>query len=409
MHNDDIKILFQRYIRNEYTEADLRLLLSFLNDEKNADLFKELFETYGFKNEKAYFEGEFQARMQSSFNRADAVISDFIASDKRKKSFSFRWMKLTAAAAACLLVVGSYLFFTDGDAGQDGLLPMSALQERDDLTQSYLSFGDEGVVFLDSTTGAKAGLLSAGVTMTQINANDLKLVELNMANLSELSLAEIPIKIKVGLGRDMKLELTDGTVVSLNSGSELSFTRRYGLAERVVTLNGEGYFDVTRDVQKPFIVKTRDQEIKVYGTKFNVKNFNEDDLATTTLVEGKVSVRKITNGVKDKEHMLRPGDQVLLSRHSTEVVFTNLEAEKRALAWTEGKFIYDNTKLADILKDFARWYNVDTMQDSVPELTFTGTIRRDYELEKALEMISKAGNINLKRKGKTIIYEKDTK
>ena len=160
--------------------------------------------------------------------------------------------------------------------------------------------------------------------------------------------------LQIPRGGEYSVTLQDGTVVNLNSASELRYPVRFTGTERKVFLTGEAYFQVAKDKEHPFIVKTDYFETAVLGTKFNVRSYSKID-AHVTLLEGKVTV---TND-KTESLILEPEEQVTLSE--------NGKLEKQVvdtypyLEWQKGYFYFDNVSLIEIMQELGRWYNVDVV------------------------------------------------
>lgn len=157
--------------------------------------------------------------------------------------------------------------------------------------------------------------------------------------------------------------LSDGSRIKLNAESQLSYPLVFSGNERVVELKGEAYFEVAANVQHPFRVVCGNREVVVTGTKFNISAYSDEMYATLT--EGIVTVN---NG--KRQQRLKPGEQAVVSDESIEVrqVETSLYT-----AWVEGKFVFDNARLEDIVKTLSRWYDVEFQftDPRLKELTFT--------------------------------------
>lgn len=154
-------------------------------------------------------------------------------------------------------------------------------------------------------------------------------------------------------GKSFKVVLADGTEVWLNAESKLSYPSQFMDNERVVFLEGEAYFKVSRDEKRPFVVNTGELRTHVLGTQFNVKSY-ADNPQHITLVEGSVRVNHLSTneGVE-----LKPGQDVCLNPEGN---FVLTEVDTYELTqWKEGYFYFNNVALGDIVKDIGRWYNVD--------------------------------------------------
>ncbi|MCS2948079.1 FecR domain-containing protein [Bacteroides sp. BFG-638] len=160
-------------------------------------------------------------------------------------------------------------------------------------------------------------------------------------------------RLSIPGGETFKVVLSEGTEVFLNSDSRLVYPTVFKGKERIVSLEGEAYFKVSKDVEHPFIVKTGNVQVRVLGTEFNVRGYSPADVRIT-LITGKVAVSD-TCGTHNVE--MEPGQSAQLSTDGTFAVSeVNIES---FLYWKEGFFYFDDIPLADMMKEIGRWYNID--------------------------------------------------
>lgn len=192
--------------------------------------------------------------------------------------------------------------------------------------------------------------------------------------LPQLNLSSKSVQIQnitVPIGARSNIELPDGSLVWLNSGSTLSFPSEFK-NNRPVTLIGEAFFEVEKD-EKPFIVSTCYGEVEVKGTSFNVKAFKEENLQAT-LVTGSVLVRE--KGSK-KEVALRPGQQANVAKGKIRI--TDVETDIFT-SWKDGKLIFRKEYLPTVIKRLERWYNVKIeleKDDRLNNIWFSGTLEME--------------------------------
>ncbi|WP_025146496.1 FecR family protein [Pedobacter jeongneungensis] len=199
-------------------------------------------------------------------------------------------------------------------------------------------------------------------------------------------------------GGQYQMVLSDGTKVWLNAGSSLKFPIKFG-KQRVVELQGEAYFQVFRDKNHPFVVKTSTQEIQVLGTHFNICSYADEKKAVTTLESGSVQVS--LSEKPDEKIRIKPGEQAISARGSLEVKTANTQL---AVAWKDNKFIFDHTSIEEIMKRVARWYDVDVVyQGPVPTELFGGTVSRFDSIEKVLSILELTGKVHFKIERRQII------
>lgn len=190
-------------------------------------------------------------------------------------------------------------------------------------------------------------------------------------------------EITVGRGAEFKIRLNDGTVVWLNSDTQLSYSEQFNDTERKVILEGEAYFAVAKDRKRPFIVDAKGVSIKVYGTEFNVTA--REKAVRTTLVNGSVSVR--LKGER-QETILTPGltAEVHPETHRLNVCQRNTDLYA---GWKEGKFTFEDTPLEELLAEVALWYDlqVDFESPEAGKECFTGSLSRHMPLVDLLRVL----------------------
>ncbi|KAF2516693.1 FecR family protein [Flavobacterium foetidum] len=194
-------------------------------------------------------------------------------------------------------------------------------------------------------------------------------------------------------GRIFQVKLPDGTKVWLNSKSYLKYPVEFVGDKRMVTLDGEAYFEVAKNPNSPFTVTTRSGNVTVLGTHFNVNAYTEDQSFVTTLDEGKVEVSE--TGKDHASVVLTPGQQALSDKSSLKVKNVAVGVYS---AWKDGKIYFENENLKNILTKMAKWYdfNVKFEQKSLEQIKFTGLVLKDQPLNDFLNIISKTSNIKYK-------------
>ena len=199
-------------------------------------------------------------------------------------------------------------------------------------------------------------------------------------------------------GGEFSLELADGTRVWLNAESRLRYPVAFTGKERKVEMEGEVYFEVAKNKEKPFIVTVNGVDIRVLGTSFNVSAYQEE--VVTTLVEGKVQLKK-----GNEQVILSPNQQAIWSDDEFRV--KQVDARNYVL-WKEGIFYFEDVDLETILDDMARWYNVNVfyMNPALKEMKFSVEIRRYGDINEILRRIEQTKRVKFEIKDRTInVYE----
>ena len=210
-------------------------------------------------------------------------------------------------------------------------------------------------------------------------------------------------------GGQFSLNLEDGTKVLLNSDSKIKYPVKFikGKKRQVELLYGEAFFDVSSSQNNngsEFIVSTKTQKINVLGTKFNIKAYSEDDIITTTLVEGKV---KVENG--ENQILLFPNQQSKVDSNSTVINVSDVDVSQQ-ISWINGLFSFNDTSLEDIMHTLSRWYDLEFIFKSANQkgFIFSGILERTKSIEDILLIIEKTSSsneINFEINNKTIIIE----
>lgn len=307
------------------------------------------------------------------------------------------WKKYWAYAAMFILPLAVCLLLLD--RGQEKVKPLERIEAQQILpgtSRAQLTLADGSVVDLEKTK--KFALDEQGGTRIRKDSSVLTYVTDSVVS----SKTEVAYNtLRVPLGGEYALQLSDGSRVYLNAKSSLHYPVSFSGDKRVVELEGEAYFEVQKDT-RPFIVKTRDMRIKVLGTIFNVSCYPENDFSTATLIEGSVKVKAQISGEKV---ILRPSEQAGFDRSSHKMSVKEVETCMYT-AWRNGIFLFKDWRLEDIMIYLARWYdmNVFYQNPSVKDLRFGCSLNRYGDITPILKFLEKTGKIGVEVKGKTIIF-----
>ncbi|WP_291596328.1 FecR family protein [Bacteroides sp.] len=204
------------------------------------------------------------------------------------------------------------------------------------------------------------------------------------------------ISVEAPLGSKTKLYLPDGTLVWLNAGSRMTYSQGFGVDNRKVELEGEGYFEVMRNEKIPFYVKTKDLQLRVLGTKFNFRDYPEDHEVVVSLLEGKVELNNMLKS--EKEAFLAPDERAILNKSNGLMTVESITASN-ASQWTDGYLFFDEELLPDIAKELERSYNVKIhiANDSLNNFRFYGNfVRREQNIQEVLDALASTEKIQYK-------------
>jgi transmembrane sensor len=322
----------------------------------------------------------------------------------RRKNYS-----LAAAAALLLFAIGagSYYWLFKEQTNQPRNNETAKAKHHDlppGTDAATLTLADGHTIVLDSASGtiSKQG----GATVINLNGQ----VSYAKAGDKNEQVQVVYNTITTARGNQYPLILADGSKVWLNSASSLRFPTAFTGDTREVELDGEGYFEVAtlrlRSGQKmPFHVKTNTQDIEVLGTHFNVNAYKDEETIKTTLLEGRVKVRRGQQAEgRDESIVLKPGEQAVLKGNSPLTIDHSPDLDQ-VMAWKNGWFEFDKTDIKTIMRQISRWYDVDVRYEVKPDNeTYGGRISRNLNLSNILKMLETYGvHYRLENKTLTVV------
>jgi ferric-dicitrate binding protein FerR (iron transport regulator) len=208
-------------------------------------------------------------------------------------------------------------------------------------------------------------------------------------------------KVIVSYGKKSMIVLSDGTKVWLNAGSQLVYPAFFSNDTREVSLVGEAFFDVTKNPEKPFIVKASDVNIQVLGTRFDISAYPEDKIIQTVLEEGKINLKYEENGLFKRDHTLSmtPNQMVEFDRSSRETASSIVNVSKY-VSWKEGMLEFEKVNLNKALKQIERFYNVNITlgSEQIGEFKLSGKLDLKNTAEDVLNVIKLTLPVNWHRK-----------
>ena len=210
------------------------------------------------------------------------------------------------------------------------------------------------------------------------------------------------IVVEAPLGSKTKLTLPDGSTVWLNAGSKMVYSQGFGVSDRRLAFQGEGYFEVEKNDEMPFLVQTHDVNVTVVGTKFNFRNYPEDEEAVVELLEGKVALE---NQLKEESvRYLSPNEKMVLHKATGEMDITSAKVKEVTL-WTENILLFDEDLLPDIVRELERSYHVqiEIENEDLKQTRFYGQFNQlEQNIYDVLDMLSETGKLKYHEEGKVI-------
>lgn len=204
----------------------------------------------------------------------------------------------------------------------------------------------------------------------------------------------------VPFGKKFIIELSDGTVVNLNSGSRLKYPVQFRAdTVRQVFLEGEAYFNVTKNTEQAFIVNTDNLRTSVYGTQFNITSYPSNDMDLVVLVEGSIGISKD----KLQETILVPNELVSVNKQNGALSKSKVDI-KKYIAWKDGVLWFDAEPFDNIIRTLERHYNViiENQLDNLNSIKFTGTFENNESIEEILEVFAEYKSFKFKKENNLI-------
>ena len=369
MSTMEVQLLLEKYKHGQISQEELQRLKALVasNDyepEIKADILSALYE---------------QAP-DSGWQQEDeaAVLQHILQSAPIKPQGRISILQYAAAAAALagvLFFAGSRYFKSPSPAPIAANAPAPLAPGSN---KAMLVLADGKTIPLDS---ANIGALAKQGNTSIMNTQE------GLAYKAEGAAAEVVYNTVVTpRGGQYQLTLADGSKVWLNAASSIRFPTAFIGKERLVEITGEGYFQVAANAQQPFRVKvkgTPDMEVNVLGTSFNIMAYPDEQTITTTLEDGAVQL------VHDNsKSLLKPGFGGSLSTGDNDFVIEKADMEQ-TLAWKEGKFRFRNTSIQTIMRQMARWYNIDvTYEGDLSDVRLTGIISRRENASSLFKILS---------------------
>jgi transmembrane sensor len=319
------------------------------------------------------------------------------ASTNKRKLFAY----VAAAAIICLVVAGVLLRRNDVEFMKSNkAVNIDTIRNNHHYdNKAIITLANGEIIMLDSMKVGER-VQERGIIVHKLTKDAISYAS-NEADSSVKSQAAYNT-VRIPFGKEYKLIFSDGSKVWLNAGSTLSFPRQFKPQERRVKLNGEAYFEISHaspDRITPFIVETRLQKVYVLGTEFNVNAYEDEASISTTLVNGAVKIKQIDNKAMV---ILKPNQQAIVSHGESKIKVKKVDA-LGITSWKEGYFNFNDSDIQSVMRQFARWYNVEVVYEKKHFTdVFVGKIPRSLNLDQALSVLETVG-VKFKIEGRKLI------
>jgi transmembrane sensor len=303
------------------------------------------------------------------------------------------WRYISVAATILLcLSIGAYFFLPIRP--QQQIIKNNIHDLEPGSNKAILTIGNGQKIVL---TGARNGMLAVQGNMVVDKTADGKVVYQSDQNSSGELTNIIYNTMTTPRGGKYDLVLADGTKVWLDAASSVTYPTQFSGNEREIEMTGQAYFEVAHDASKPFRVKVNGQTVEVLGTHFNINAYTDESVIKTTLLEGRVKVSKNMESA-----MLQPGQESVIVQADDKIKVQDADVEA-ATAWKNGHFHFKADNIHTVMRQLARWYDVDIEYDGkIPARSFSGDIDRNSKASEVLKILS-LSDIDFKIEGKKII------
>jgi ferric-dicitrate binding protein FerR (iron transport regulator) len=382
--------LFELYYKGAATAADSEELMLLLKDLPDNELIAILSNAWNRQDKnETFFSPGLRDNLLSKLHLDEELNANIFPIETRRKS----WLLKFAAAAAILLAISMTVFFLTRKENQEVVQGTEKSSPLNDVSPG----GDKAVLTLADGRKIILDTASNGALALQEGTKVIKLGGQLTYNTEGSSTQVLYNTITTPRGGQFQLELADGSKVWLNAASSLRYPTAFTGKERTVELTGEGYFEVAHNPAMPFHVKAGEMNVQVLGTHFNINIYEDEPAIRTTLIEGEVNVSK-----KEKAIKLSPGQQAAFDNAGELTLNKNVNTDE-IIAWKEGYIHFENADLKTILRQVARWYDIEIVYEGFnSNQTFFAILKRSNGLRKLLESLQD-NNIKYTIDGKKLI------
>ncbi len=398
----DINEFLQKFAAGTHTEAEHQQFADWLLHapvtavEKALDTYSSIVHTNVFSSEAADAAG-LTTLVESALDQYELGRTA-----SAKKPFTIGWRNLVKIAAVFIIFLSAAAIWLTQKKGRSTIPDVTLAQPKPPLknevlpgvNKATLTLANGAVISLDDT---KSGKIARQGNMIIDKSSNGQLVYKAAAAATpsfEYNTLAIP------RGGKFRLVLADGSEIWLNAATTITYPTAFPGDERRVQIQGEAYFEIAHDATKPFIVSVNGMGVQVLGTHFNINSYSDEAAVKTSLLEGSIRLQQ-KNG---KTILLQPGQQAQAGQAGDIKVVNNVDMEE-VVAWKNGYFSFNHADLQTVMRQIARWYDVDiSYEGNVPERSFGGKIDRNSNASEVLKILEES-KVHFTIDGKKIIVK----
>lgn len=383
--------LILKFLQEDISEAEYQELQAWAGTSDRAgEIFDELTSEEKLPVELAHYAGV-RERVLAKIHAAEPETRTVV-----QMNSGFRWKPWLAAAVVVGLAIAGYFLMIDKKVDEPVVVKVDA--ETNDVAPgkdgAILKLADGRTIEIDELKDGEVVRLGE---VSVVKEGGKLIYKSSQSGNSALEYNSMSTKN----GMTYRVELSDGSVAWLNAASSLYYPVVFGNEERRVEVTGEAYFEIIKDVKRPFVVVTPEMTTEVLGTSFNINTYADEPTKRVTLLEGSIRV----NNSSSKSVILKPGQQASISNksQSSQSIPVQTADVDQVMAWKNGLFKFQGAPMEEMMRQIARWYDVEVVFEGgiKKDDPVTGTINRNTNASEALEMLTFMG-YKFKIEGKKI-------
>lgn len=394
MTNERLLVLFGRFREGNCSGKELQELYTLSLLPENHETLEQLAETAW---HALPLEGDMPTDSGEAILRRILEKSLEEAASKPAPIRKLFWRRITVAASL-LLLLGLAVYFDWFNLREKDKIERVVSDSYDvsapATNRATITLSDGSIVYLDSVQN---GTLSEQGSSHLVKLNEGHIAYQPTGNETGRELRYNTLSNPRG-SKVIHLQLSDGSFVWLNAGSSLTYPVEFIGDERVVSMTGEAYFEVASQLQstngftqkRSFVVQKDDLRVEVLGTDFNVNAYDDENNIKVSLLEGSVTVNNT---------LIRPGQQAQVGE--TVRVVSDIDLEE-VMAWKNGQFQFGGATIEEVMRQLARWYDVEVIYEDKPTEHFMGQISRQVEVSKVLKMLEATEAVHFRIQNKKV-------
>lgn len=390
INKEEARLFVRQYLTGQYTDAEHAAFLNWLHNQPNDEmLLDEL--TTDFKEWVSVDSFVYGPDHERIFERIQQRIDLHTESPtERHHTTSLQWVwRIAATVILAVSILLGYYKFVLQQPTKDKVAVNTPIQDvLPGGDRAILTLGDGRQIVLDTAANGELAHQEGAQVYKQVGG------QLTYTTHSETTANPVYNKVSTPRGGKYRIVLPDGSIVWLNTASSIRFPTAFTGNSRPVELQGEAYFEIAENKEKPFMVAVKSTtgkdslDIQVLGTRFNVNSYGDEPDITTTLLDGSVAV----NHGEDR-HLLRAAQQARAFVTGKMIVENKVDTSS-VTAWHRNQFQFTSSSIEPIMRQLSRWYDLEVHYEGKINERFNATISRQVSLAKVLALLEQTNAVH---------------